>query len=268
MDERLHFLAQHGYTLLFGWVFAEQLGIPIPAIPMLLAAGALSATGHMDLATSVSVTLLGCLVADLTWFEAGRRRGGRVLGLICKISLEPDSCVRQTQTVFGRRGLRALLFAKFIPGLNAIAAPMAGVIGSPMRRFLIYDSLGALLWAGSLIGLGYIFSPQVGMLTETLLNFAGSFFKALAVIVALWMIWKFVNRWLFLRKLRVARITPQELKSWMDEGHDLAIIDLRHRSELELEPRSILGALRILPDELEHKHDQIPRGRDVVLYCT
>jgi len=268
MDDRLHFLAQHGYLLLFGWVFAEQLGIPLPAIPMLLAAGALSATGHMDLMSSVAVTLLGCLFADLTWYEAGRRRGARVLGLICKISLEPDSCVRQTQAAFGKQGLRALLVAKFIPGLNAVAAPMAGVIGTSRRRFLMFDFVGALLWSTSLITVGYVFSAQVAVVTEKLLNFAGSFVVAVVIIVALWVGWKFINRWWFIRKLRVARITPQELKAWMDDGREVFIVDLRHRSELELEPQSILGALRVLPDELEQKHEQIPRDRDVILYCT
>src|SRR5262249_24578043 len=136
------------------------------------------------------------------------------------------------------------------------------------RRFIAFDSVGALLWSATFIGLGYAFSKQVDLVIATVLNFAGSFFLAVVLLVAVYAGWKYVNRQLFIRKLRVARISPTELKSLLDDGREVFIVDLRHPADFEHEPRSITGALRLLPDELEMKHDQIPRDRDVILYCT
>ena len=124
MDQVAEFLTRHGYLVLFGTVFVEQIGLPLPAIPILLAAGALARTGHMDFMPVVALALLASLTSDCIWYEIGRRRGGRVLGLLCRISLEPDTCVRKTESVFARHGTRSLLIAKFVPGLSTAAPPM------------------------------------------------------------------------------------------------------------------------------------------------
>ena len=268
MDPRLHFLMQHGYSVLFFWVLGEQLGLPIPAMPMLIAAGALSASGEMGLVPSIFLGLLACLISDGVWYEAGRRRGSAVLHLLCKLSLEPDSCVRQTQTAFSNQGSRVLVLAKFIPGLNTIAPPMSAISGVSRRRFIVFDAAGSLLWSAAFIGLGYVFSKQVDMVIAKVLNFFGSFVLAVALLVALYIGWKYINRQLFIRKLRVARISAGELKSLLADGKDVFIVDLRHPADFEQEPLSITGALRVLPAELELKHEQIPRDRDVILYCT
>jgi membrane protein DedA with SNARE-associated domain len=161
LDETVQFLIQHGYTLLFTWVLVEQLGLPIPAIPLLLAAGALAGADRMDLALAVTVAIIAALLADLFWYCLGRYRGGRVLKFLCRISLEPDSWVRRTEDVFARHGAHSLLFAKFVPGLNTVATPLAGIFRMPASRFILFDSLGAFVWAAGSAGLGYIFSDQL-----------------------------------------------------------------------------------------------------------
>src|ERR1700675_521933 len=116
---------------------------------------------RMNLGVAVTVAALGCIVGDAMWYEIGRRNGVRVLQLLCRISLEPDSCVRRTQVSFGRNGARVLLVAKFIPGLNAMAAPLAGIIRMGWRRFLGFDVLGALLWVSAFTLTGYVFSSEI-----------------------------------------------------------------------------------------------------------
>jgi len=134
MNELLQFVVRHGYTLVFAWVFIEQAGLPVPSAPLLLAAGALSGAHGMNLWLAITFAVLASVASDSIWYELGRRKGVRVLRLLCRISLEPDSCVRRTQVRFGKRGARVLLIAKFIPGLNAMAAPLAGIIRMGWRR--------------------------------------------------------------------------------------------------------------------------------------
>ena len=161
MNETFQFLVRHGYSVLFVWVLAEQLGLPLPATPLLLAAGALAGSGQMNLPLAISVAVLASMLGDVSWYEFGRRRGGKVLNLLCRISLEPDSCVRKTETAFVRHGARSLLIAKFVPGLNTMAPPLAGIIGMRLGRFLIFDALGAFLYLGTFVGLGFVFSSQL-----------------------------------------------------------------------------------------------------------
>jgi membrane protein DedA with SNARE-associated domain len=161
LNETIQFLVQHGYALLFAWVLVEQIGLPVPAIPLLLAAGTLAGSGKMNLALAVGSAIIAALVADLFWYYLGRYRGSRVLKLLCRISLEPDSCVRRTEDVFTRHGAQSLLIAKFVPGLNTAAPPLAGIFHMPVSRFVLFDGLGAFVWAATFTGLGYIFSDQL-----------------------------------------------------------------------------------------------------------
>src|SRR6266850_2871597 len=161
MHRTLEFLLHHGYVLLLGWVFAEQMGLPIPSMPLLLAAGALAGTGHLSFLASLFYVVFAALVADSIWYELGRRKGIRILQFLCKISLEPDSCVRRTEGVFSKQGARSLLLAKFIPGLSTVAPPLAGIFHMRPRKFLLFDALGSLVWGGSILGTGYIFSEQI-----------------------------------------------------------------------------------------------------------
>ncbi len=268
MTETLGFLVRHGYTVLFAWVFVEQIGLPLPSVPLLLAAGALAGTGRLSLALTISLATFAALLSDVIWYELGRRRGVKVLQLLCRISLEPDSCVRRTENVFARHGAKSLLVAKFIPGLNTAAPPLAGVFGMRLSRFLLCDILGAMLWVGAFTGLGYAFSNQLERIADRALTLGTSLVMLLLAGLAGYIGWKFITRRRFLRQLRIARITPEELKQKLDAGENIVIVDLRHSLDFEAEPETIPGAVRMDAAELEGSHEQIPRDRDVVLYCT
>src|SRR5215831_6966291 len=166
--EALGFLVRHGYVVLFVVVLGEQLGLPLVGAPVLMAAGALAGVGRFSLTLAVGLGISACLIGDLVWFELGRRRGAPILSLLCRISLEPDSCVRRTEDIFSRWGARVLLVAKFGPGLNTVAPPLAGVVGMPRKRFLRWDAGGAAAWTLAYVGLGYLFSAQIEALALAL----------------------------------------------------------------------------------------------------
>lgn len=265
LEQAADFLIRHGYAVLFGWVLLEQLGLPIPAAPLLIAAGALARAGKMNLTLAATLAFIAVILADLFWYSLGRYRGGRILKLLCRISLEPDSCVRRTENLFVRHGVRSLLVAKFIPGLNTAAPSLAGVFRMPVRRFLIFDSLGGLLWVVTVTSLGLIFSDQLELIA---LRWGGWLVVALAGGLATYVLWKFIQRRRFLRRLRVARITPKELMDKLSAKENISIVDLRQPMDIEAFPQMIPGALRMAMEEIEERHGEIPRDRDVVLYCS
>jgi membrane protein DedA with SNARE-associated domain len=266
--EVVEFLIKHGYTLLFGWVLVEQIGLPIPAVPLLLAAGALAGSGKMNWALSVSLALIAVVLADLFWYSLGRFRGGRILKLLCRISLEPDSCVRRTENLFIRHGARSLLIAKFIPGLNTAAPSLAGIFRMPVPRFMLFDVLGGLSWVATFTGLGFVFSDQLEQIAAHSLRWGGWLVVVLAGSLAAYILWKYVQRRRFLRRLRIARISPQELMDKLTAGEDIAVVDLRQPIDVKAFPQMIPGALRMAMEEVEVRHGEIPRDRDVVLYCS
>jgi membrane protein DedA with SNARE-associated domain len=268
MHRAFEFLIHHGYVVLLVWVFAEQVGIPIPAMPLLLAAGALAGTGNLSFFTSVFCAVLGAVAADTIWFQLGRRKGIKVLQLLCRISLEPDSCVRRTEGIFSKQGARSLLVAKFIPGLGIVTPPLAGIFHMRSRRFLLFDTMGSLLWAGAFTGLGYVFSGQIELVADRLASLGGWLVVLIVGALAAYISYKFMVRQRFLRELRIARITVDELKQKIDSGEDLVIVDLRHSLDFEAEPETIPGAMHMDAKELEEKNDRLPRDREVILYCT
>jgi membrane protein DedA with SNARE-associated domain len=268
MHATLEFLLHHGYVLLLGWVFAEQLGLPLPSMPLLLAAGALAGTGHLNFFASLFYVMFAAVVADSIWYQLGRRKGIKVLQLLCKISLEPDSCVRRTEGLFSKQGARSLLFAKFLPGLGTVAPPLAGIFHMRPRRFLFFDAIGSFLWAGTFLGLGYLFSGQIERVAESLASLGGWLLVLLLGVLAAYIASKFVARQRFLRELRISRITVDELKQKLDSGEELVIVDLRHSMDFEADPETIPGAFRMDSQELEEKNDRLPRDREIILYCT
>jgi membrane protein DedA with SNARE-associated domain len=268
LKEAVEFLIKHGYSLLFAWVLLEQMGLPIPAIPLLLAAGALAGSGKMDLTLAASLALVAVILADLFWYSLGRYRGGRILKLLCRISLEPDSCVRRTENLFVRHGARSLLVAKFVPGLNTAAPSLAGIFRMPLRRFLIFDSLGGFFWIATFMGLGFIFSNQLEQIAAHSLRWGGWLVAVLAGSLAAYILWKYIQRRRFLRRLRIARISPKELMDKLTAGDEISIVDLRQPIDVEAFPQTIPGALRMAMEEIENRHGEIPRDRDVVLYCS
>ena len=268
MDGVTEFLVRHGGSLLFMTVLLEQAGLPLPATPLLLAAGALAAAGKMSVWLAIGLPVLASLPGDLLWYCLGRRSGNRALRLLCRISLEPDSCVRRTEDVFARHGVSSLLVAKFVPGLSTVTPPLAGMFGVGVPRFLLYDALGALFWSESFVGLGYLLSNQLGRAGAYAVRMGTTAGALLAAAAAGYVLFKWAEREWVKRRLRVARITAEELRRMLDAGEDVFIVDLRHAVDAQADPSAIPGAVRMTPEELDHRHPEIPRTRDIVLYCT
>ncbi len=261
-------LLTYGYFLIFGWVLLEQLGLPLPATPVLLAAGALSATEHMNFPIALLAGVLACLAADLSWFLFGRRYGHVVLRLICKFSLESTVCVRRTHDSFGKRGAYTLLFAKFVPGLSVIAPPVAGQTGMSIARFLAFDSGGSIIWVGSLLLGGRLFGDLLKK-DPSVLDTIGHFGGLLLLLgILAFIASRIYRRQSYLRKFRTARLEPEALKLMLDSGEPVYIVDLRHPLELVPDPFTLPGAHHLSPDALAQRYGEIPLDRDVILYCT
>ena len=270
MNEATRFLIEQGYIIFFLWVLFEQLGLPLPAAPMLLAAGALAGIGKLNIALVFGLAILAVLLGDQIWYQIGLRRGGQVLPVLCRLSLNPDSCVRRSQGIFARYGPRSLLIAKFIPGMATLTVTMAGIFRMRLLGFLAFEGLGALLWTGIYIWLGYQFGREIERHASFLTAFRISPWEWLVALAGLgaYLLWRYIRRRRLLRELAVARITPEELKERLDQGEEIFIVDLRAAVEFEIEPRTIPGALRLSLEELEENHHKIPRDREVVLFCT
>jgi membrane protein DedA with SNARE-associated domain len=266
MGHTVQFLVQHGYLLLFFWLLAEQAAVPVPSLPLLLAAGALARTGKLDLLSVLIIGVAACMIADNTWFQLGRRRGAKLLRFVCRLALEPDSCVRRTENAFVKYGLRSLLVAKFVPGLNTVAAPLAGSSGASLGRFLLFDGLGALIWLSSYTFLGYILAGQLETAAAYAMRMGSGFVLLVLCLLATWIAWKFVQRRRFFAKLAVARITPEELHDKLQAGEDVLIVDVR--SGMANDVDAISGALRVSVEELATRHAEIPRDREIVLFCS
>jgi membrane protein DedA with SNARE-associated domain/rhodanese-related sulfurtransferase len=268
MHSALEFLLRHGYIVLLGWVFAEQIGLPIPSLPVLLAAGALAGTGRLSFFASLLIAIGASLTADTIWFQLGRLKGIKILQFLCKISLEPDSCVRRTEGIFAKEGARSLLLAKFLPGLGAVAPPLAGIFHMRLIRFLLFDAAGAALWSGAFLSLGYIFSNQIEIIADHAAALGGGLVVILVGAFVGYIGYKYYTRQRFIRELRISRITPEELKVKIDRGEDMVIVDLRHSLDFEADPETIPGAFRMDAKELREKNDKLPRDRQIILYCT
>jgi membrane protein DedA with SNARE-associated domain/rhodanese-related sulfurtransferase len=261
-------LLTYSYLLLFVWVLAEQLGVPLPATPILLSAGALSAEHELSFPLALLSGVLACAAADTSWFLIGRRFGRHVLRVLCKLSLEPTICVRKTQDSFGRRREVTLLIAKFVPGLATLAPPVAGENGMSLSRFLLFDTAGATLWITAILTAGRLFGDALKR-DPGLLNWVGRFSGALLILGVIgFLIGRLVRRRQFLRKLIQSRLEPEDLKRQLDAGESVFIVDLRHPLELVPDPFTLPGALHLSPEALTARIHEIPRDRDIVLYCT
>lgn len=263
-----HFLLQYGYAVVFIWVFAEQAGLPIPAVPVLLGMGALIGQGFYGWPTALLGALVACLIPDFAWFLLGRSKGRGVLKLLCRLSLEPDSCVKTTERGFQRYGWSTLLGAKFLPGLSTAAPPLAGMTGMSTARFLLADAAGSLLWAGSLLGTGMVFHRQLEWAAERAAKLGLGLGLALALILFVYVSWKYYQRRRFLHLLRVNRLSVEDLyQSMNSEQHDFFIIDMRDLWEIK-RTSLIPGARQMSFGDLEMRHVEIPRDQEIVLYCS
>jgi membrane protein DedA with SNARE-associated domain/rhodanese-related sulfurtransferase len=268
MSPQVQDIIRHGYLWLFLIALLERIGLPLLVTPIVIAAGAVAGLrDDLSLLGIVVVTVVATELGDLVWFELGRRQGSSVLRLLCKISLEPDSCVRKSEDAFARHTTTSLISSKFIPGVGRLAAPVAGMSGMSRARFLLVNALGTLVWTVTFALVGFI--PARKLPIDVLLERAAGWLLVLLIIAALAnVIWKYVQREKFIRSLRVSRMTVQELKAALDRGERPFVVDLRHKLEFLVNPRTVATAVRIAPDELPLRHAELPRDREVVLYCT
>ena len=261
-------IATHGLTLVFANVLAEQLGLPIPALPTLVVAGALAAEGKFSAPQALLAAVTASVIADFIWYELGRSQGSRILRTLCRISLSPDTCVRQTENTFERWGLPSLLFAKFVPGFSTVAPPLAGATRSSRAAFLLFDAGGAALWAGTGVALGVLFHSAIDQALEKLASVGAGALGLLAAALAAFIAVKWWRRRHFFEALRAARISVVELRRLMDEGRRPVVFDVRSSSGLKADPRRVPGAEMFDISEIEERVAAIPRDREIILYCT
>lgn len=261
-------IAQYGLLLVFFNVLVEQAGVPVPAVPTMIVAGALSANGKLPLAGVVLAALIACLLSDLLWYWAGRRFGSGVMRTICRISLSPDSCVKQSELRFQRWRGRVLLIAKFVPGLSTVAPPLVGAMGLRAGTFVLLDGLGSLLWVGVAVGLGYAFAAQIDDLLAAMASAGTVAFELLLVLLALYIAAKWWQRRRLLVALRMARITVDELNRSIADGQNPVVVDVRSQAARLLDTRIIPGALLADLDGVAQTLQDIPPDRELVIYCS
>lgn len=264
----IHILRQYGYSFVFLAVFAENLGLPIPSYPVILVGTALAADLHFRLGGIVAVSIVAALAADQIWYVLGRLRGHPILRKLCSLSLCPDSCVSRMENLFARHGLKSLLIAKFVPGLNTVAPPLAGMLKTSPLRFTLFDLGGTIIWAGSAVLLGLGFRSQVEWIIAWLTAFGSTSVFVLLTLLGGWILLKWVERQRFYRLLAKARISAPELKERLDRGDDIVVVDLRSDLSYEVAGVKIPGALRIPPEEFPRRYNEILPNRPVVMYCT
>lgn len=264
----LDLLTRWGLALVFGSVLLEQSGLPLPAAPILVAAGALAEREMMRPELVLLVALLSCLIADHAWFFLGRRHGRRLLAGICRLSLSPDTCVRKTDDLIGRHGATVLLGAKFIPGVSAMAIPTAAAMGLSYRRFLFYDSLGCLIWCGAYVGAGMIFSREVNGVLASMSVIGGWSLVVVAGLFALYIAYKLFRRSSLKRLFRVVRITPKEMLELLISEPDLVVLDARSDLARTEDPRQLPGSIVIKHDDPMQHLPLDARGRTIITFCT
>lgn len=261
-------LRQYGYSIIFLAVFVENLGVPVPSYPLILFATALATTLNLHWGGILAVSLVGALSGDAVWYLLGRLRGRPILRKLCSLSLYPDSCVNRTESFFERHGLKSLLVAKFLPGLNTVAPPLAGMLRTSPLRFGLVDLAGVSLWAGSAVALGWGFRTQVEWLLDWLSAFGRASVLILLCALAGYILIKWIERVRFQRLLAKSRITPAELKERLDRGEEISIVDLRSGLAYQADGTKIAGAIHIPPGEFHARYKEIPAGKPVVMYCT
>lgn len=269
MTQQLLFhISQYGLLIIGLNVLLNQIGLPVPVVPTLILAGALAAKGDLPFLELFSIAIMACLLADCAWYWVGEKYGIRVLKTLCRISLEPDSCVNQTQSQFDRWGVNSLIVAKFVPGWSTIAPPLAGALQIGWLRFIALSALAAILWAGAGLLGGMIFKAQIEHLLIQLDRYGSMALIGVLVLLACYIAYKWWERRRFYKMLRMARISVSELNELMQNGAYPLIIDVRSATARELEPHWIPGAVAISLSDVDAHLKDLPRDRDIILYCT
>lgn len=268
MEEVTGLLAQHGLALVFANVILAQLGVPLPAVPLLVVAGAFVAQGDLDLAPLLVVTTVASLLGDTPWYLAGRRHGYSILRTLCRIAIEPDSCVKQTENVFLRWGPAALIVAKYVPGFATVAPPLAGTMKIPFLRFVFLSAVGALLWAVAPIAAGAWFHTEVDWALQQLEQMGAGAVALIFAVLAIYVGIKAGHRYMLIRFLRSVRVSVEELREMLQREERPVILDARSALARKFDPRAIPGAIAVDIDNPAQALPPLPEDRDIVVYCT
>ena len=269
MQELAQLIGHYGLALVFLNVLVEQIGLPVPAVPTLVVAGALAAAGELSAAAVFGVAVLACFIGDGLWFAGGRIYGRRVMSLLCRISLSPDSCVRQSEYHFERWGRAALVVSKFIPGLSTVTPPLAGAMRMGWPSFVLLNGIGIALWATLPIAAGMLFHDQLERLLARLEGYGTLALALIGALLAAYVAFKWWERRRFYRALRLARITVEELRSLIERGKQPVVVDVRSPVARKADARFIPGALTIdAAADIDARLRQLPKDRDIVFYCT
>jgi len=270
MNDLLSLISHHGYLLLAIVCFAEAVGLPLPAALAILTAGAVAAYGDLHLYLVFGIAVLSLLSGDVVLYFMGRVSGWTLLGFLCRLSANPETCILRSAEYFYRRGKQTLLFAKFIPGINAMSPPLAGSMKMRLGDFLQYDSLGAALYVGAYSVAGYLFSDALRAITRGLRSagFAAEVIFGVGLVAyAVYRIWVY-------RKYRlldvVPRIPAEELarKLASDAAQNMLIADVRSHGYYDADSERIAGSIRIEPNNLIEEVKNLPKDREIYLYCT
>jgi len=268
MQDLVALVAHYGLALIFINVLLEQIGLPVPAVPTLIVAGALAARGQLSLPAVFGAAVLASYIGDGLWFAGGRIYGHRVMRLLCSISLSPDSCVRQSEYHFGRWGRAALVVSKFVPGLSAVTPPLAGAMRMGWPSFVLLNGAGIVLWVGIPVGAGLLFNDQIGRVIALLERYGAMAGALIVAALALYIAFKWWERRRFYRALRLARITVEELRGLHERGKQPLVVDVRSAVARKADGRLIPGALAMDPAEIESRLRELPKDRDIVFYCS
>ena len=262
-------MLEQGYAVLFLVLIADQSGFPLPAAPFLVTAGAMIRAGRLDLWAVLGLSLLASLIGHTAWYWAGRSRGHKILQRVCTLSLEPDACVRRTQDLFAKWGAVSLIAARFVPGLDIMAQPLAGIIGMSWPRYLLLNIAGALLWASAFLGLGVAFGKELQSAIAPALHLMGVWLAPMLVVgIMIYFGVKLARRFSIIQGLQVTRMSVDELKRRMDAGDPITVFDLRHPLEARLFPHTIPGAKRFPRDDLSSHIESMPPSQEVVVFCN
>src|SRR6187549_3311650 len=267
MDELTASLVEHGVPLVGLNVFLQQLGLPIPAVPTMIVAGAMAATARLSGAGVFAIAVAASVIADLLWYFAGRRYGYRVLKFLCRVSLSPDTCVRQTEGIFERYGFFSVVVSKFVPGFSTVAPPIAGALDMRFGAFVAAAFASAALWVGAAMGAGYLFSTQVEWLLGWMRDNAALAATLVGALLAAYIVYKAWQRWRLARFVAASRITVDELAAKLDDDKPPHLIDVGSRLAHGHRPH-IPGAMMLDLDEIDSRAGEFPNDRDIVLYCA
>jgi membrane protein DedA with SNARE-associated domain len=265
MDRLAAIMTAYGGAAVFAASFLENIGLPIPAFPVFMVAGAFAATGSISAGWALAGAVLGALAADGVWYELGRWRGRRLLSTLCRLSLNPDACVERTEDGFHRRKNTTILFGKFLPGISLVAPPLAGIASFPRHRFILMDFLGSVLWAGLGLGIGWFFGSEIARRTR---EFHGALTWLFGGGALAYFAWRLLYRRYLVRRYSVPRIGAEELRLRMAEDDSPLVLDLRSDRSFEASNVMVEGARRLRPASFHRLAHELPRDRELVFYCS